>query len=202
MADVKPLRKIAEAFKELELAVNSQTAEVEVASFSQACSLVSPLFGCLGIAFKFAEMDYVAKVHDLAEASKSISTLHVLLDRDMEADCVRRAGSHSRNLLRVKRGIEMVRVLFEQIIVTKGNSLKDPASKAYQQVFAPHHGWVIRKAVAAGMYALPTKEQLLNKLNEDENSAKDQMQNYVAASAPLILYIDKLFQTRNLGVDW
>lgn len=49
----------------------------------------------------------------------------------------------------------------------RGNSLKDPASKAYAQVFAPHHGWAIRKAVAAGMYALPTKAQLLNKLNED-----------------------------------
>ncbi|KAL6201493.1 hypothetical protein ACLB2K_025207 [Fragaria x ananassa] len=202
MANEKPLRKIAEAFEELEAAVNSQTGEVEVARFSQACSLVSPLFGCLGIAFKFAEMDYVAKVRDLGEASKSISTLHVLLEKDVEAGCVRKAGSHSRNLLRVKRGIDMVKVLFEQIIVTKGNSLKDPASKAYQQVFAPHHGWVIRKAVAAGMYALPTKEQLLNKLNEDETSAKAQMQNYVAASAPLILYIDKLFQTRNLGVDW
>lgn len=49
----------------------------------------------------------------------------------------------------------------------RGNSLKDPASKAYAQVFAPYHGWAIRKAVAAGMYALPTKAQLLNKLNED-----------------------------------
>lgn len=49
----------------------------------------------------------------------------------------------------------------------RGNSLRDPASKAYAQVFAPHHGWAIRKAVAAGMYALPTKEQLLKKLNED-----------------------------------
>lgn len=47
------------------------------------------------------------------------------------------------------------------------NSLNDPASKAYAQVFAPYHGWVIRKAVAAGMYALPTKVQLLKKLNED-----------------------------------
>lgn len=58
----KPLRKISEAFKELAATVNSQSAIVEVASFSRACSLVSPLFGCLGIAFKFAEMDYVAKV--------------------------------------------------------------------------------------------------------------------------------------------
>ncbi|KAF9596114.1 hypothetical protein IFM89_007167 [Coptis chinensis] len=40
------------------------------------------------------------------------------------------------------------------------------ASTAYAQVFAPHHGWAIRKVVAAGMYALPTKAQLLKKLNE------------------------------------
>lgn len=52
----------------------------------------------------------------------------------------------------------------------RGNSLKDPASKAYGQVFAPHHVWAIRKAVAAGMYALPTKSQLLRKLNEDGES--------------------------------
>ncbi|OAY31562.1 accelerated cell death 11 isoform X1 [Manihot esculenta] len=198
----KPLRKISEAFKELAATVNSQSAIVEVASFSRACSLVSPLFGCLGIAFKFAEMDYVAKVRDLADASKLIVTLDALLDRDMEQNTVRKAGSHSRNLLRVKRGLDMVKVLFEQIIVTEGNSLRDPASKAYAQVFAPHHGWAIRKAVAAGMYALPTKAQLLNKLNEDETSARIQMENYIAASAQVILYIDKLFLSRELGIDW
>ncbi|CAK7342562.1 unnamed protein product [Dovyalis caffra] len=198
----KPLRKIAEAFKELEATINSETKEVEVAPFSHACSLVSPLFGCLGIAFKFAEMDYVAKVHDLAEASKSIGTLQSVLDKDVERNCVRKAGSHSRNLLRVKRGLDMVRVLFEQILDTEENSLKNPASKAYAQVFAPHHGWAIRKAVAAGMYALPTKAQLLMKLNEDESSARIQMQSYVASSVPVIMYVDKLFLTRELGIDW
>ncbi|KAJ4837845.1 Accelerated cell death 11 [Turnera subulata] len=198
----KPLRKIAEAFKGLETTLNSQTADVEVAPFSHACSLVSPLFGCLGIAFKFAEMDYVAKVHDLAEASKSITSLPGLLERDVEKGSVKKAGSHSRNLLRVKRGLDMVRVLFEQILLTEGDSLKDPASKAYAQVFAPHHGWAIRKAVAAGMYALPTKTQLLRKLNEDEASAKIQMQSYISASAPVILYVDKLFLSRELGIDW
>ncbi|KAB1222653.1 hypothetical protein CJ030_MR2G010250 [Morella rubra] len=35
--------------------------DVEVAPFSQACSLLSPLIGSLGIAFKFAEMDYTDK---------------------------------------------------------------------------------------------------------------------------------------------
>ncbi|EEF29361.1 accelerated cell death 11 [Ricinus communis] len=205
----KPLRKIAEAFKELAVTLNSQTmasstssADLEVAPFSRACSLVSPLFGCLGIAFKFAEMDYVSKVRDLGEASKSIGTIQEMVNKDIEENCVRKAGSHSRNLLRVKRGLDMVKVLFEQILITEGNSLKDPASKAYAQVFAPHHGWAIRKAVAAGMYALPTKSQLLNKLNEDESSAKIQMEYYIAASAPVILFIDKLFLSKKLGIDW
>ncbi|XP_043702001.1 accelerated cell death 11 [Telopea speciosissima] len=203
MADEdKPLVKISEAFKDLAATVNSETLDVKVAPFSHACSLVSPLFGCLGIAFKFAEMDYVAKVHDLAEASKSFETLQSLLDRDIENDSVKKAGSHSRNLLRVKRGIDMVRVLFEKIQTSEGNSLKDPASVAYAKVFAPHHGWAIRKAVAAGMYALPTKAQLLKKLNEDEASAMVQMQNYVVASAPVIQYIDNLFLSKQLGIDW
>lgn len=64
--DDKTLRKIADAFKDLaNVVTDSQSAEVEVAPFSRACSLVSPLFGCLGVAFKFAEMDYVAKVTSL-----------------------------------------------------------------------------------------------------------------------------------------
>ncbi|GLT72217.1 hypothetical protein SLA2020_441710 [Shorea laevis] len=117
--DAKPLAKISEAFKELAATVNSQTAAVEVAPFCRACSHISPLFACLGIAFKFAEMDYVAKVNDLAGVSKSIGTLQALLERDVEANTVRKAGSHSRNLLRVKRGLDMVRLLFEQILVTE-----------------------------------------------------------------------------------
>ncbi|XP_031255966.1 accelerated cell death 11-like [Pistacia vera] len=198
----KPLRKIAEAFIELAATINSETADVEVAPFSHACSLVSPLIGCLGIAFKFAEMDYVAKVDDLAVASKSIMTLQALIDHDIEGNCVREVGSHTRYLSRVKRGLDVVRVLFEQIIATEGDSIKDPVSKAYAQVLAPHHGWAIRKAVAAGMYALPTKEQLLKKLNEDEASAIIQLQKYITASASVIAYIDKLFISRELGIDW
>ncbi|KAG5622081.1 hypothetical protein H5410_007299 [Solanum commersonii] len=122
-AEEKPLRKMAEAFKDLANTLNSQTldeaAKMEVAPFSHACTFVSPLFRCLGIAFKFAELDYVAKVGDLAEASKSITTLHTMMDQDIQANCVRKAGSHTRNLLKVKRGLDMVKVLFEEIIAAE-----------------------------------------------------------------------------------
>ncbi|KAL6532237.1 Accelerated cell death 11 [Orobanche gracilis] len=174
MGEEKTLTLMADAFKELADAINQpdgEDAHLGLRSFSRACSLVFPLFRCLGIAFKFAELDYVAKVRDLEEASKSINFLPVMVDRDIEANCVRIAGSHTRNLLRVKRGIDMVKVLFEHIISSEGNSLKDPALKAYAQVFAPYHGWAIRKAFGAGMYALPNKLQLLNRLNEDETGS-------------------------------
>ncbi|KAJ0017118.1 hypothetical protein Pint_11123 [Pistacia integerrima] len=88
-----------------------------------------------------------------------------------------------------------------QVLSQMGDSIKDPVSKAYAQVLAPHRGWAIRKAVAAGMYALPTKEQLLKKLNEDEASAIIQLQKYITASASVIAYIDKLFISRELGID-
>ena len=35
-----------------------------------------------------------------------------------------------------------------------------------------------------------------------ESSAIIQMQSYVAASAPVIMYVDKLFLSRELGIDW
>jgi hypothetical protein len=35
-------------------------------------------------------------------------------------------------------------------LFSRGNSLRDATTMAYAQVFAPHHEWAIRKAVAAG----------------------------------------------------
>ncbi|KAJ7208119.1 hypothetical protein O6H91_Y482100 [Diphasiastrum complanatum] len=57
------LQTIAESFHRLAVQLEAgDDAAIEVASFSKACDHVSVLFGCLGIAFKFAERDYVAKV--------------------------------------------------------------------------------------------------------------------------------------------
>jgi hypothetical protein len=58
----KPLRRIGASFEDLAaVAKQQQPAAMAAGDFSRACSHVSVLFGCLGIAFKFAEMDYVAK---------------------------------------------------------------------------------------------------------------------------------------------
>ncbi|XP_020085699.1 ACD11 homolog protein-like [Ananas comosus] len=203
-----PLAAVAEAFEELARSLRGGGGEeggdggLRLAPFVDACSLVSVLFGCLGFAFKFAEMEYVAKVNDLIEASKAYETLIHIIDHDIKNDSVRRQGSHSRNLRRVRLGLDLIRALFEQFLSTNECSLKDAASTAYGQVCAPFHNWAIRKTVSAGMYALPTREQLISRLNETDYSVQKEMQRYINASSPIIQYIDDLFLSRNIALDW
>ncbi|KAJ3697705.1 hypothetical protein LUZ61_001410 [Rhynchospora tenuis] len=201
-ADATPLSAVAEAFEQLSRLIESGERCLRLSTFGSACSLVSVLFGCLGFAFKFAELEYVAKVNDLIEASKEYDTLQSIIDNDVKNNTVRHKGSHSRNLRRVRLGLDLIRALFEQFLVTKDGSLKDAATTAYGQVCAPFHNWAIRKAVGAGMYTLPTKDQLISRLNETDYSVQKEMRRYIDASSPIIRYIDDLYISRNISLDW
>uniref|UniRef100_A0A1J3J507 Ceramide-1-phosphate transfer protein n=1 Tax=Noccaea caerulescens TaxID=107243 RepID=A0A1J3J507_NOCCA len=172
-------------------------------AFCSACTHVSVLFNCLGFAFKFAEMEYLSKVRDLVEASKTFDTLENILDHDVENETVKTQGSYSRNLRRVRQGLDLIRAIFEQFLMTdECYSLKDAATKAYTQVCAPFHTWAVRTAVYAGMYTLPTRDQLLLRLNETDQSVEKNMRRYIEASMPIIEYIDKLYIDRNIKLDW
>ncbi|WCJ24574.1 Glycolipid transfer protein (GLTP) family protein [Euphorbia peplus] len=203
-----PLLPVVEAFEDLEKHLtflqqqDNDNADLRLDTFCNACSLVSILFNCLGLAFKFAETEYVAKVSNLLEASQSHKSLQNVLDSDVAEGTVRTSGSHSRNLRRVRQGLDLMRVLFEQFLSTDDFSLKDAATTAYTQVCAPYHTWAVRTAVYAGMYTLPTRDQLLLRLHETDETAEKQMKRYIKASLPVIQYIDKLYISRNISLDW
>ncbi|OWM89358.1 ACD11 homolog protein [Punica granatum] len=198
-----PLSGVVEAFEGLALFVRSHRGkELRLDTFCDACSLVSVLFNCLGLAFKFAEMEYVAKVRDLMEASKIYTTLYNVLDRDVANRTVKTQGSHTRNLRRVRQGLDLIRALFEQFLSSNDYSLKNAATTAYSRVCAPYHTWAVRTAVYAGMYTLPSREQLLLKLHETDQTAGKKMRRYMNAVAPVIEYIDKLYMSRNISLDW
>ncbi|XP_017184597.2 ACD11 homolog protein-like isoform X1 [Malus domestica] len=177
-----PLTEIVEAFEELGKILQShshnsqrkQHQTLRLDTFSQASTLVSILFSCLGLAFKFAEMEYVSKVKDLVEASRTYDTLESLIDYDVAKGTVKSPGSHSRNLRRVRQGLDLIRALFEQFLSTDDYSLREAASTAYAKVCAPYHSWAIRTAVAAGMYALPSRDQLLVNLEETLSREEDE----------------------------
>ncbi|KAK9276658.1 hypothetical protein L1049_006194 [Liquidambar formosana] len=201
-ATLTPLSAIAHAFEELTKSVDFRSQDLRLDTFCQACSLVSVLFGTLGIAFKFAQSEYVSKLRNLVEASKTHDTLQSILDLDVANGTVRKPGSLSRNLRRVRQGLDLIRALFEQFLSSDHYSLKEAASTAYAQVCAPFHTWAVRTAVSAGMYALPSRERLLLNLNETDQSAEKEMRRYIKASLPVIEYIDKLYITRNISLDW
>lgn len=53
------------------------------------------------------------------DASKRHKTLQSVLDLDVANGTVRTAGSHSRNLRRVRQGLDLIRALFEQFLATE-----------------------------------------------------------------------------------
>ncbi|MFQ6637540.1 hypothetical protein Gotur_014271 [Gossypium turneri] len=201
MVTKTPLSTIAQAFEELSQC-GTKDEGLPLDKFCDACSLVSVLFNSLGLAFKFAEMEYVAKVGNLVEASKRFATLENIVDADVGNGTVKKQRSPSRDLRRVRQGLDLVRALFEQFLSSKDYSLRNAASTAYAQVCAPYHTWAVRTAVSAGMHTLPSREQLLLKLNETDHSAKKEMRRYIKASRPLIDYIDKLYISRKIRLDW
>ncbi|KAL0446896.1 UNVERIFIED_CONTAM: ACD11protein [Sesamum latifolium] len=204
-AETRPLSAVADAFEEVSAVVKDKgfDYDLDLKTFCDACSLVSILFGCLGIAFKFAELEYVSKVSGLAEASESYGTLNNVLEFDTQNDSVRTPGSLSRNLRRVRQGLDLIRALFENFLSSgNGGCLKEAASTAYAKTCAPYHTWAVRTAVYAGMYGLPTRDQLLLKLNETDESAEREMIRYINASILVIQYIDELYTSRNITLDW
>ncbi|KAL8463206.1 hypothetical protein ACS0TY_034009 [Phlomoides rotata] len=198
----RPLSAVADAFEELYAAVKAKGSDLDLKTFCDACSLVSILFGSLGKPFKFAELEYSTKVRALAEASETFGTLNNVIEFDVQNDTVGQLRSRSRHLRRVRQGLDLIKTLFQNFLSSHDSSLKDAASTAYAKTCAPYHTWGIRAAVAAGMYALPTREQLLLKLNENEESAKREMRRFINASSPIIEYIDKLYTSRNINLDW
>ena len=201
-----PLSIITEAFENLAdlLKPDIITEEdgLSLDAFCNACTHVSVLFSCLGFAFKFAEMEYISKVNDLVEASKTLDTLQNILDLDVEKDTVKTPGSRSRNLRRVRLGLDLIRAIFEKFLMTDEYSLKDAATTACTEVCAPFHTWAVRTAVYAGMYTLPTRDQLLIRLDGTEQSVEKNMRRYMEASRPIVEYIDKLYIERNIKLDW
>ncbi|XAR72368.1 hypothetical protein NMG60_11018983, partial [Bertholletia excelsa] len=194
LASCGPRRESAQVTEEkLSNHVQGIEEESPMKTFCDSCSIVPVLFSCIGAAFKFAEYEYCFKVHTLVEASKHYGTLSNMLDVDVENGTVRTRGSLFRNLHRVRQGLELLGAIFKNFCLQSlYGFLKEAASTAYAQVCAPYHTWPFRMAVSAGMCTLPRREQLLQKLNETEESAEKKMRRYIKTSLLVIEYIDEL----------
>ncbi|KAG5532860.1 hypothetical protein RHGRI_027221 [Rhododendron griersonianum] len=174
------LTKIAEAFNELADDVNSRTTppRLSLSKFCSACRLLSHLIGCLGIAFRFADIEFSAKVDALTTASKSIDTIEALIDLDIAHNTGKNSSSNSRNLIRTNRTVDLLRIMFEQILAQRGNSITGPGLTAYEQVFAPYHCLALKTAARAAEDPSRGFEQPLLSV-QDLNESMRNVRNYM-----------------------
>ncbi|GKU90342.1 hypothetical protein SLEP1_g4346 [Rubroshorea leprosula] len=65
-----------------------------------------------------------------------------------------------------------------------------------------YHCWALRTAVYAGMCTIPSRDQLLLRLNETDHAAEKKMRRYINTSPVVGDYIDQLHASRKISLDW
>ncbi|KAI7738810.1 hypothetical protein M8C21_006257, partial [Ambrosia artemisiifolia] len=165
-------------------------------------SLIAQAFEDLSDLIKKENCENRINLKDLLEASKNFDTLSSVVDFDIKNNTVKSPGSHTRNLRRVRQGLDLIKELFQNFLSPEKLTLKTAATTAYQKTCAPYHSWAVRTAASAGMCTLPTREQLLLNLNETDKSADKEMRRYIKASIDVIKIIDNLYISRGIKLDW
>ncbi|CAN6342601.1 unnamed protein product [Urochloa humidicola] len=198
----KPLRKFSRAFQDLSKMVAPNCPPMTVEAFSHACSKLQDLIYLLGEDASFSFDEYAPKVEQIKSASRHASTLEELIDQEKVNNSVKAPDSNSRILLRLKRALEFVKVLFQEMMKVRGVEFPSAAVTAYMVVFAGYHDKLIQNIVIEAIYLLPDIASVLSMINEEEDDAMIEAKKYVDACPTIIDYINELFTSRELGTDW
>jgi hypothetical protein len=76
--------------------------------------------------------------------------------------------------------------LFQELADAPSNvSMATCTSTAYGVTLANFHPWPVRAAVAAAVYALPSRTTLLRRLGSDEETARNDLRACITAIRPV-----------------
>jgi hypothetical protein len=142
------------------------------------------------------------QVEQIQSRSRGAATLKELVEQDMANNTVKAADSNTTILLRLMRALQVVKVLFEQLLKGRGVEFQSAATTAYMVVFGAYHKEPIQNMVKRAISSLPTRAWLMNKINEEEGDIFIEMRKYVDASAAVINYIEELFTSNGLEMNW
>ncbi|KAI3853442.1 hypothetical protein MKX03_037403 [Papaver bracteatum] len=183
------LGKIAVELKNLATTVN-QGREIEVKSFVKACSTITSIVSHFGLGSVVGDLDkenYFLNLPITNYMFQQYPTLSSMLEAGIEQD----------NVLNLRRVIEVVKNLFQEILKTKfndqgDNSLVHQGHRAYSKVFGDHLGDCFLTEVSEFLHLIPSKTDFLERLQETETSCADHMRNIVEAAPRITAYIDRL----------
>mmetsp|Transcript_13049 Transcript_13049/g.35538 ORF Transcript_13049/g.35538 Transcript_13049/m.35538 type:complete len:233 (+) Transcript_13049:52-750(+) len=143
-------------------------------TFVSLIDAVVRVFDYLGPLLQVARMDMNIKNNTLREATEPLVEplpISSLVEADKRANKVTEKDSRARNLHRLTAVVTFMRVLLENFVRSREITVKEAATDAYQQSLAPVHPYMVRTAVWAGMYILPTRASFMQQIGETEDSA-------------------------------
>lgn len=102
-----------------------------------------------------------------AAAAAHYSTVCGMVEHEVCTDAVasKQRPSGCRTLLRLHRALEYTLLFFRRLHDSDDSQrLSSLSSSVYGETLSKHHPWVIRKAVGVAMYAMPSRQALVQKL--------------------------------------
>jgi hypothetical protein len=162
--------------------VQSEGENISTLSMVKLFEKILMVFDHLGPVLHFAKQDMYSKCESLKQAAANHATLKQLVEADKAAGVVTKKNSCGRNLHRLNAVLCFMRLLLSKLLEDVNISIKDAASFAYDQALSPIHPYVVRTAVWAGMYVLPSRQVFMTSIGETEESALEPSTTFTTGS--------------------
>jgi len=164
-------------------------------------------FQLLGSIFSFVSSDVKTKVEiledfrankEVADNFKSIKQM-ILYEKDKELLQKKGYVSGSRTLLRLHRGLDFIRNFLRRLgEVEPDEKTSTACSLSYNETLANFHPFLIRKSANIAMYALPQRDQLLNKVCSDVQKSIEALPEMLKLTDTVYDRIDALYTVNDL----
>ena len=154
--------------------------DLSIDQYSYDCSFsISRFFTLLGTVFGFVLKDVKDKIGILEhylqnkENKQFYSTIQSMIQYETsENKTIVKAypPSGARTLLRLHRALAFIIAFLQNLIkLEKDTKLANIAWECYNNTLSKHHTWIIRKGVGIAVYTLPTRDQLLAQMGQENN---------------------------------
>uniref|UniRef100_A0A2M3ZAF8 Glycolipid transfer protein domain-containing protein n=1 Tax=Anopheles braziliensis TaxID=58242 RepID=A0A2M3ZAF8_9DIPT len=180
------LQKVHEKFSES----LSGEDDVFVDQYLEAFKELYKFFQLMGTVFGFVSSDVKEKVEILEklrakENAESFLTIRTMMEYERDSNLLNKKDyvSGSRTLLRLHRGLDFIQEFLKRIGELEADAKTNGVCQAaYNDTLAQFHPWIIRKGANVAMYALPTRDQLLEKVCLDMTVAIDLLPEMLAVT--------------------
>lgn len=143
-------------------------------------------------------MEELRSNKEVGEKFKSVKSM---IDYEMSSELLKKKDyvSGCRTLLRLHRGLDFTRNFLRKLSELQPNDKTSEACKiSYQETLSDYHPFLIRQGANLAMYALPIRDDLLNKVCEDVPTSVKMLPEMLQFTDVVYERIQKLYSQNEL----